>query len=186
MDRHLWNVLSDLLSASTLSAGHVAARAMVIYAAAVAIMRIGDRRFLGQNAAFDVIFGVIIGSVFARGINGSAPIGATLVGALVIVVLHWVLASVAFYSDGFGTVLKGAEQVLIRDGQLQWRAMRSANITERDLVAALHVNGKVAKVSDVALARLERSGEISVLTARPRFVHEVSVEPGVQRIRIEI
>jgi uncharacterized membrane protein YcaP (DUF421 family) len=186
MDRHLWNVLGDLLSPDTFSASHVAARAMVIYAAAVAIMRIGDRRFLGQNAAFDVVFGVIIGSVFARGINGSAPIGATLVGALVIVALHWFLASAAFYSDGFGTVLKGGEKVLVRDGQLQWRAMRSANITERDLMAALHVNGRVSKVEDVALARLERSGEISVLPAPPRLVHEVSVEPGVQTIRIEI
>jgi uncharacterized membrane protein YcaP (DUF421 family) len=164
----------------------VALRAIVIYIAAVVIMRIGDRRFLGHNAAFDVIFGVIIGSVFARGINGTAPIGPTLAGALVVVILDWLLAFVASYSDAFGTLLKGAEKILILDGQMQWRAMRSANITQRDLVAALHVDGRVADPRDVRLARLERSGEISVLAARPRVVHEVNVGPGVQTVRIEI
>lgn len=186
MDRHLWSLVIDLLSPELLSATHVAARALVIYIAAVAIMRIGDRRFMGHNAAFDAIFGVIIGSVFARGINGTAPVGVTLVGALVLVMLHWLLAFIAFHSDPFGTLLKGAEKILIRDGQPQWRAMRGANISRRDLVAALHLNGQVADPQDVRLARLERSGDISVLTAKPRIVHEVRVEPGVQTVRIEI
>jgi hypothetical protein len=53
----------------------------------------------------------------------------TLAGALVIVILHWLLAFIAFYSDAFGTLLKGAEKILIRDGRLQWSAMRGANIT---------------------------------------------------------
>jgi len=184
-----WSFVNDLLSThplAPLGVGPVAARALVIYIAAVAIMRLGDRRFLGHNAAFDVIFGVIIGSVFARGINGTAPIGATLVGALVIVILHWFLAFIAFYSDAFGTLLKGAEKILIRDGRLQWPAMRGANITQRDLVAALHVDGRVTAPQDVRLARLERSGEISVVTATPRIVHEVHIEQGVHTVRIEL
>ena len=186
MDRHLWSPVTELLSPEVLSATHVAARAVAIYIAAVVIMRIGDRRFLGHNAAFDAIFGVIIGSVFARGINGTAPVGVTLLGALVLVMLHWMLAFVAFHSDPFGTLLKGAEKILIRDGQPQRRAMREANISHRDLVAALHLNGQVADPQDVRLARLERNGEISVLTAKPRVVHEVRIEPGVQTVRIEI
>ena len=186
---HAWSLVTDFLSPNPLAPlglGPVAARAVVIYIAAVVIMRIGDRRFLGHNAAFDVIFGVIIGSVFARGINGTAPIAATLVGALIIVILHWLLAFIAFYSDAFGTLLKGAEKILIRDGRLQWSAMRGANITQRDLVAALHVDGRVAKPQDVRLARLERSGEISVLPATPRLVHEVHIEHGVHTVRIEL
>jgi uncharacterized membrane protein YcaP (DUF421 family) len=184
-----WNLVTDLLAptpSAPLDAWHVTVRAIVIYIAAVIIMRIGDRRFLGHNAAFDVIFGVIIGSVFARGINGNAPIGATLAGALLVVALHWLLAFIALYSDAFGTLLKGAEKILIRDGRLQWSAMRGANITQRDLVAALHLDGRVADPKDVRLARLERSGEISVLTARPRIVHEVHIEQGVHTVRIEL
>jgi uncharacterized membrane protein YcaP (DUF421 family) len=107
-------------------------------------------------------------------------------GALVLVMLHWLLAFIAFYSDPLGTLLKGAEKILLRDGQPPWRAMRAANISGRDLVAALHLNGQVADPHDVRLARLERSGDISVLTAKPRIVQEVRVEPGVQIVRIEI
>lgn len=73
MGMQAWSLVNDLLSAHPLAPsgiGRVAARALVIYIAGVAIMRIGDRRFLGHNAAFDVIFGVIIGSVFARGSMG--------------------------------------------------------------------------------------------------------------------
>ena len=82
MDTQRWSLVNGLLSPSPLSEEHVAARAMVIYIASVAIMRIGDRHFLGHNAGFGVIFGVIIGSVFAPGINGTRLIGATLAGAL--------------------------------------------------------------------------------------------------------
>jgi uncharacterized membrane protein YcaP (DUF421 family) len=64
--------------------------------------------------------------------------------------------------------------------------MRGANITQRDLVAALHVDGRVADPEDVRLARLERSGAISVLTARPRIVHEVQIEQGIHTVRIEL
>ena len=42
MDRHLWSLVNDLLSPELVSAAHVAARALVIYIAAVAIVRIGD------------------------------------------------------------------------------------------------------------------------------------------------
>lgn len=64
--------------------------------------------------------------------------------------------------------------------------MRGANITQRDLVAALHVDGRVTAPQDVRLARLERSGEMSVVTATPRIIHEVHIEQGVQTVRIEL
>ena len=50
-----------------------------------------------------------------------------------------------------------------------------AEISHRDLVAALHLNGQVADPQDVRLARLERNGEISLLTPKPRVVHEVRI-----------
>jgi len=56
---------------------------------------------------------------------------------IVLVGLHWLFAVIAFRNDNFATLVKGKERVLIRDGEIQWSAMRKSHIGERDLLGAL-------------------------------------------------
>src|SRR3712207_5169501 len=79
-------------------AGQMALRAIVIHAFTLAIVRFGSKRFLGKGTAFDVIIGIMIGSVMSRAINGSAPFLPTLLGGVVLVGLHWLLAVLAFHT----------------------------------------------------------------------------------------
>jgi hypothetical protein len=53
------------LNLESLTVWQIVARAVVIYLAGVLLVRVGDRRFLGKSAAFDVIFGVILGQFSA-------------------------------------------------------------------------------------------------------------------------
>ena len=59
-------------------------------------------------------------------------------------------------------------------------------MSEHDLREALRAGG-VSRLEEVAEARLERSGEVSVVEAErgPRVV-EVAVAGGVQTVRIEL
>jgi uncharacterized membrane protein YcaP (DUF421 family) len=147
-----------------LNAGHMSLRALVVFVAAVVMLRVGDKRFMGKSTALDVLLGIVFGSIVSRAITGNAPFFPTLAASLVLVLLHWVSASVAFRSHGFGRAVKGTERLLVRDGEIQWEAMKKAHITEHDLKEALRVNGKEPDVKQVALAHLERNGDVSITT----------------------
>ena len=53
--------------------------------------------------------------------------------------------------------------MLVKDGAMRRDAMRRADISEDDLEENLRVNANVAKVEEVAEARLERNGLISAV-----------------------
>ncbi|HEX8633045.1 MAG TPA: YetF domain-containing protein [Pyrinomonadaceae bacterium] len=138
-------------------------RAIVVFILAIAMLRIGDKRFMGRSTAFDVMLGIIFGSVVSRAITGNAPFLPTLVASLVLVLLHWLLAAIAFRSRGFGTLVKGQDQLLVRDGQPQEDALRQTHLTKHDLQEALRNNGKTPDLNQIAAAHLERNGDISII-----------------------
>jgi len=74
----------------------------------------------------------------------------------------------------------------VRDGAPDREAMRRAHVSERDVWEDLRGKG-VSRLERVAEARLERSGRLSVIEARPEpKVVEVKVAEGVQTVRIEL
>jgi uncharacterized membrane protein YcaP (DUF421 family) len=148
---------------TALTAGHMALRALVVFLVAIALVRVGNKRFLGKNTPLDIILAVIFGSTISRAITGNAPFVPTLAASLVLVLVHWVLAALSFHVPGFGTLVKGHERTLIRHGELQWDALRKAHITEHDVHEALRSKGHAADIDAVESAHLERSGEISII-----------------------
>lgn len=146
-----------------INVGQMSLRAVVVFVLAIVMIRIGNKRFMGKNAALDVLLGIVFGSMVSRAITGNAPFLPTLVASLVLVLMHWVLSAIAYRSQWFGTLVKGNDSVLVRDGEIQREAMKKAHITEHDLRESLRTSGKQPDVSQVASAHLERNGDISVI-----------------------
>jgi uncharacterized membrane protein YcaP (DUF421 family) len=71
----------------------------------------------------------------------------------------------AFRFQSFGRIVKGRDDVVISNGQVQKEAMRKHHLTDRDLLEDLRLRS-IADVSEVKEARLERSGDLSVLPKR--------------------
>jgi uncharacterized membrane protein YcaP (DUF421 family) len=165
----------------------MALRTILIYALTLAIVRLGSKRFLSDATAFDVIVGIMLGSIMSRAINGSAPFLPTLFAGAVLVGMHWLFAALAFRTDWFGSIVKGDPVLLVRDGEIQWPGMRRAGLSRRDLDEALRLQGNAPDVSKIRLAYLERNGRVSIVPAEdePRVL-VVPVESGVQTVRIEL
>jgi hypothetical protein len=106
----------------------MALRTIVIYAATLVLIRIGSKRFLGQATAFDVIIGIMLGSVMSRAINGSAPLFPTLLTGAVFVGLHRLLNVLAFRTGWFGSIIKGSPVLLIKDGKIQRQGVRKQEL----------------------------------------------------------
>jgi uncharacterized membrane protein YcaP (DUF421 family) len=161
------NVLGLGRDATELTFVQISLRGVIVFLAALIIVRCGDRRFLSQKTAFDAVLGFILASMLARAVNGTAAFFPTLGGGLVLVVLHRILAYWSYRSHAFGVLIKGRSDVIVQDGQLDERAASRNRLSDHDLVEDLRLNGNVAAVSDVALGVLERNGRVSVVRRRP-------------------
>ncbi|MFW6069625.1 MAG: DUF421 domain-containing protein [bacterium] len=185
-----WPIVADLLGlgADNAALWQMAIRAVIVYLAAIVLVRLGEKRFLGKYAALDVILGFMLGSVLSRAITASAPFFETILGgALALVLIHWLFAVLSFHSDRFGDLVKGTDRVLVSDGDILWDKMRSSHISEQDLLSAVRANAQIGNVEQVKEARLERSGDISIVERQkdPRVV-EIDVQDGVQVVRVQI
>lgn len=151
------------LDAQQLSLWQMALRAIVVYIFGLFLVRLGEKRFIGKFSAFDVIMGIMIGSIISRAITTASGFIPTLAAALVLIGMHYLFAMIAFRYDWFGDLVKGGTRTLVIDGEIQWDAMRSGHISEKDLKSALRENAKLEDVSRVRKALLERSGNISAI-----------------------
>ncbi len=138
-------------------------RAVIVFIASIAMLRLGDKRLMGRSTALDVMLGIVFGSVVSRAITGNAPFFPTLGAALVLVLLHWMSSAIAFRSHRFGSQVKGHNRELVRGGEIQWDEMRRAHITEHDLHEAMRNHGKAPDLREVESAHIERNGSISII-----------------------
>lgn len=191
MLQDLWEQLQAQfgLGAYAQSAGplQAALRTVLVYVSALALVRLGSKRFLSQATAFDVIVAIMLGSIMSRAVDSSSPFLPTLLVAGVLVGLHWLFALLAYHTSWFGSLVKGERVQLIKDGEIQEDGMRRGSITEDDLKQALRTQTRQTDPAKVKLAYLERNGEISIIPFKlERQVFTVSVEDGVQTVRIEL
>lgn len=152
------------LEAKHLNAGHMALRAVLVFAIATIFIRLGHKRFMGQSTAMDVMLGIVFGSLASRAISGNAPFFPVLAAALTLVICHWLAAALCFHSHTAGRVVKGKATVLVREGQIDWEEMRRGHITEHDLKEAMRMEGEEPDVRQLKQAHLERNGDISIIT----------------------
>jgi uncharacterized membrane protein YcaP (DUF421 family) len=165
----------------------IALRTILVYVAALVLVRIGSKRFLSQATAFDVIVAIMLGSIMSRAADGSAPFLPTVLVGGMLVGVHWLFALLAYHTSWFGNLVKGRPVPLITDGEIQEDGMRRGSITEDDLKQALRIQTRQTDPAKIKVAYLERNGGISVIPDKQEpQVHTVSVEDGVQTVRIEV
>src|SRR5213592_1494793 len=95
-------LLQTLLGISTepreLTFLQVAIRGVIVFVATLVMVRLSTKRSLAEKTAFDAVLVVIIGSMLARAINGSAPFFPTLGGGFILVIIHRLFSVTAYFS----------------------------------------------------------------------------------------
>ena len=150
------------LNAQQLNILQMGLRAAIIYIAALIMVRmVGERRFIGKHAAFDVILSIIFGSTLSRAINGTSAFFETIFAGFVLVVMHWLFSAIAFYSTKLENKIKGKSHILIENGRLCRKTMQTYHITREDLASALRLQCQIDRLDRVESASLERNGDVS-------------------------
>lgn len=161
--RELETILGLAVDPKNLTFLQISLRGVLVFLAALVMVRISDRRFMPKKTAFDAILVFMLASMLARAINGSAAFFPTLGGGFVLIFFHRLIAKLAYRWHGFGKLVKGSDDVLISNGKVIQENMEKNDVTDRDLHEELRLNGHVNSADDVQEARMERSGEISVV-----------------------
>jgi uncharacterized membrane protein YcaP (DUF421 family) len=138
------------------------ARAALVFAYGLLLVRVSGRRVFGRWSAIDIVISIIVGSNLSRTLTGNAPLLGTLAATTLLMFLHWLLAQAAARSPALSRLFEGRARELGRDGRLAHRRDLRVAISEADLAEALRQSG-VERVEDTRLLVLEPSGKISVL-----------------------
>ena len=162
-----WNSFETLLGLGVepkdLTFVQISLRGIIVFLVTVATVRIGHKRSLSRKTPFDAVLLVILAAVLSRAINGSAAFFATLGGGVVLVALHRFFAFLTFYSHGFGILVKGRPDVIVRDGECDVAMMWRNHISTHDLDEDMRLNAHTDDLSSIRVARVERSGDISFI-----------------------
>jgi uncharacterized membrane protein YcaP (DUF421 family) len=141
----------------------ISLRGVIVFLVTLITMRLGHKRSLSRKTPFDAVLLVILAAVLSRAINGSAAFFATLGGGVVLVLVHRLFAFLAFYSHGFGILVKGRPDVIVRDGQRDLGFMRRNHVSTHDLDEDMRLSVHTDDLSKIRVARVERSGDISFI-----------------------
>lgn len=139
------------------------ARAIIGFLVALVLFKIAKKRFMRGGTPFDTLLIVIVGAVLGRGIVEGDHFGSALAASAALVGVHFILAAAAFHVAGLSRLIEGHPRLLVRNGVIDRRQMRAALLKEEDVLEAARMSHDVRKMSDIAEARQERSGHISVV-----------------------
>jgi uncharacterized membrane protein YcaP (DUF421 family) len=164
MNGNLFEILLGVgAEPKNLSFVQVSVRGIIVMIAALVMIRLGSKRSLAQKTVYDAVLIVVLASVLARAINGSAPFWPTLGSGFIIVGLHRLFGTLACRWHSFGVLIKGRPEVIVQNGDINWKTMYANHISKHDLEEDLRLSAETEELEKIRVARVERSGDISFI-----------------------
>lgn len=138
-------------------------RAILVYFVVLLLIRLSGKRTVGEFTAFDLIVVILLGESMQNALvqDDTSVLGPAITAATLIS-LNWLLGFVSARSRRVDKVVEGEPVVLVRNGRINSRKLRSENVPKSDLLEAVR-RAQLGGLSEVALATLETDGEITVV-----------------------
>lgn len=144
------------------------ARALLVYFFLLVLLRVTGKRQVGQLAPFDLVLLLILSNAVQNAMNGGDnSYTAGILLATTLVVVNGLVGYATFRSKWLEALVEGRPVVLIHNGKLYDRVLRSQRLTHHELMAALR-RGGCACVEHVHVALIENNGQISVVPKSDR------------------
>lgn len=139
-------------------------RGAAVYFILLIVMRISGRRTLSEATAFDFVLLLIIAETTQQALLGD---DFSIINAVVLIVtligIDIALSYLKQWSPTADRILQGVPTVLIRNGQIDERALRRSRISQDDIRVAARQKQGLANLKEVDHAVLETDSGISVI-----------------------
>jgi uncharacterized membrane protein YcaP (DUF421 family) len=142
--------------------GRTVTLSIVGFAALMILLRLSGKRTLSKLNAFDFVFVVAVGSVFASTIISKDITLVEGVAAMAtLIAIQVILAELAARVPLIERIINGEPTLLLSKGKFIPRALSKERITEEEVRSAIRAKG-VNRVEDVDAVILENDGSLSV------------------------
>lgn len=137
-------------------------RTIVVYVVIAVLIRVFGKRTLAQLNTSDLVVVLLLSNVVQNAIIGDDnSLTGGVLGAVVLMVVDWLLDRVAWFGPRTERLLEGTPTTLIRDGQVDEGAMRRVGLRRAELNAVLHRQG-ADSASDVSVGLLQPGGSFDI------------------------
>lgn len=139
-------------------------RSAAVYFFMVVALRLFGKKELSQLNTADVILILLISNSVQNAMVGNdTSLYGGLAAATVLFAINFILKKLMFRFPKFSDFMQEKPEILIHDGNLDFRTLGKLNITSDELKEAMREHG-VEYFKDVKLAMLEIDGNISIIS----------------------
>lgn len=139
------------------------ARAVIIFFTSLVFVRIAGIRTLGKQSAFDTLTSLMLGAIMGRAVVTNQSFFGSILATLVLMLLHRLMAGIAFRNKKIGAVIKGKSLLHMKSGKKEQKNLTRSFITEADILEALRHDANITSLDKIKEVYLERSGDISII-----------------------
>ena len=164
-------------------------RSVLLVCFAILAMRLMGKRQIGQLQPFELVIAIMIADLASTPMASlDIPLWHGVVPLFITVALHQLFTLLSLKSQRLRAFFSGRPTVVIRDGQIDYRALEKLCFNLNDLLEELRTGG-VLTPTEVGTAIMETSGKISVF---PKSQHraltpaDMQIETGYEGIPLTL
>lgn len=137
-------------------------RAILLYLLIIFCLRLMGKRQLGELQPSELVITILISNIASLPIeDNSIPMIMGIVPIIVLSSFELITSSISLKSKKFRTLVSGKPVIIVRNGEIDQKAMRELRFSVDDLMESLR--GKsVFDIRDVQYAIVETTGQVSV------------------------
>ena len=117
-------------------------RPVIVYLVLVLLLRIFGKRELAQLNPFDLVVLLSLSNTVQNAIIGEDnSVTGGLIGACSLLAINWLVVRVLFRSKRLTRAFDGQATVLVRNGQIDQKALARESLTREELIEVIHRQG---------------------------------------------
>ena len=133
-------------------------RPAIVYLALVVLLRIFGKRELAQLNPFDLVVLLSLSNTVQNAIIGNDnSVSGGIIGAVSLLAINWLVVRMLFRSPRLTRMFEGRATVLIRNAQVDLKALQRESLTQEELIEVVHRQG-FESIRNVRRCELEPNG----------------------------
>ncbi len=158
-------------------------RSLILVSVAVLTFRLMGKRQVGQLQPFELVIAIMIADLASTPMESlDTPLWRGVAPMLSLIVLHQLITLLSLKSQHLRAFFSGRPTVVIRNGRIDYQALRKLCFNLNDLLEELRAGG-VQTPTEVGTAIMETSGKLSVFpksSCRPVTPGDLGLPTGYE------
>jgi uncharacterized membrane protein YcaP (DUF421 family) len=151
-------------------------RPVIVYLVLVALLRLFGKRELAQLNPFDLVVLLSLSNTVQNAIIGDDnSVTGGVIGAFGLLAINWIVVRMLYRSPRLTRAFEGRSTILIRDGQIDRKALERESLTRQELLDAVHRQG-FEHLHQVRRCELEPNGTFFVEAFEPSMAEKHHAE----------